>query len=233
MRKGFSTTTVVLLVAASLVAGSALNSVFSGDNIYEQLNKFKDVLSLADKFYVEDIDTQKLTEAAIGGLLGELDPHSVYIPASQLPRVTEEFQGSFEGIGIEFQILNDTLLVVWSIAGGPSEALGIMAGDKIVRIDDSSAVKITEAEVRRKLRGPKGTKVRVSIHRPGMAGLLEFEITRDKIPLATVDASFMLDDETGYMTVTRFAATTHTEFVDGLTRLKQQGLKRLVLDLRG
>jgi carboxyl-terminal processing protease len=233
MTKRFSLLTVAILVVVSMIAGSVLNRVISGDNIYEQLNKFKDVLSLTEKYYVEDVDTQKLTEAAINGVLGDLDPHSVYIPASQLQRVNEEFQGSFEGIGIEFSILNDTLLVVSPIIGGPSEALGIQAGDKIVRIDDSSSVKITEADVRSKLRGPKGTKVRVAIVRSGISGLLEFEITRDKIPLYTVDASFMVDDETGYITVTRFAATTYTEFVDAVSRLKQGGMKRLILDLRG
>jgi carboxyl-terminal processing protease len=233
MTKRFSLLTVAILVLVSMIAGSVLNRVISGDNIYEQLNKFKDVLSLTEKYYVEDVDTQKLTESAITGVLSDLDPHSVYIPAAQLQRVNEEFQGSFEGIGIEFSILNDTLLVVSPIIGGPSEALGIQAGDKIVRINDSSAVKITEADVRQKLRGPKGTKVRVVILRAGITGELDFEITRDKIPLYTVDASFMVDDETGYITVTRFAATTYTEFVDAVGKLKQHGMKRLILDLRG
>ncbi len=233
MTKRFSILTVAVLVVVSMIAGSMLNRLISGDNIYEQLNKFKDVLSLTEKYYVEEVDTQKLTESAINGVLGDLDPHSVYIPASQLQRVNEEFQGSFEGIGIEFSILNDTLLVVSPIIGGPSEALGIQAGDKIIRINDSSAVKITEAEVRAKLRGPKGTKVRVAILRAGISGVVEFEITRDKIPLYTVDTSFMIDDETGYLTVTRFASTTSTEFIEAVSRLRQNGMKRLVLDLRG
>ncbi len=233
MTRKFSLLTVVLLVLAGLIAGSVLNRVISGDNIYEQLNKFKDVLSLTEKYYVEDVDTQKLTESAINGVLNDLDPHSVYIPASQLSRVNEEFQGSFEGIGIEFQVLNDTLLVVSPIVGGPSEALGIQAGDKIVKIDDSTAVKITEAGVRQKLRGPKGSKVKVAIVRAGIGGLLDFEITRDKIPLYTVDASFMVDDETGYVNVTRFATNTHTEFVEAVGKLRQSGMKRLILDLRG
>lgn len=233
MGRRYSFWTVFVLVVISLVAGSMLNHLISGDNIYEQLNKFKDVLSITEKYYVEDIDTQKLTEAAITGVLNQLDPHSVYIPASQLQRVTEEFQGSFEGIGIEFQVLNDTLLVVSPISGGPSEALGIQAGDKIIRIGDSSAIKITEAEVRQKLRGPKGTEVRVSILRSGIRDLLRFDIVRDKIPLYTVDASFMIDDQTGYVNVTRFAATTFSEFIEAVGNLKQRGMKRLVMDLRG
>ncbi len=233
MRKRFSLLTVVALVVMSLVAGSMLNQLISGDTIYDQFNKFKTVLVYTEKYYVDDVDTQKLTEAAINGLLGQLDPHSVYIPASQMQKVTEDFQGSFEGVGIEYQVLNDTLLVVSPITGGPSEALGIQAGDKIVRINDSSAVGISQADVPKKLRGPKGTKVRVSIFRSGFKNLLDFEITRDKIPIYTVDAAFMIDGQTGYISVNRFAATTHQEFMDGVAKLKGEGMKRLILDLRG
>ncbi len=223
---------VGLLVVFSLVAGAWLNQLISGDNIYDQLNKFKDVLSMTQKSYVEDVDTQKLTESAIRGMLGDLDPHSVYITASEMQRVKEEFQGSFEGIGVEYAVLNDTLMVVTPIVGGPSEALGIEAGDKIVKINDTSSVGILQADVPKKLRGPKGTHVKVSIARAGMTKLLEFDIVRDKIPLYTVDASFMMNDEVGYVSVTRFAATTHAEFVDAVTKLKKEGLKRLILDLR-
>lgn len=232
MRKRFSLLTVSLLVLLSLVAGSILNQMISGDNIYDQINKFKDVLSMVQKVYVEDVDTGKLTEAAIRGMLGELDPHSVYIPASEMQRIKEDFQGSFEGIGIEFAVLNDTLVVVTPIIGGPSEALGIEAGDKIVKINDTSAIGITQDMVPKKLRGPKGTRVKVSISRAGMKNLLDFDIVRDKIPLYTVDAAFMVDDEVGYVSVTRFSATTHTEFVDAVSKLKKEGMKRLVLDLR-
>ncbi|HCV43346.1 MAG TPA: S41 family peptidase, partial [Bacteroidetes bacterium] len=144
-----------------------------------------------------------------------------------------EFQGSFEGVGIEYQVLNDTLLVVTPIVGGPSEALGIQAGDKIVKINDTSCVGITQQGVQQKLRGPKGTRVKVSITRFGIKDLLEYEIVRDKIPLYTVDSNFMLDDQTGYINVTRFAATTHDEFVSGVSKMKSAGMKRLVLDLRG
>lgn len=232
MRKRFSLLSVGLLVALSVVAGAWLNQLISGDTIYDQLNKFKDVLSMAQKSYVDEVDPQKLTESAIRGMLGDLDPHSVYIPASEMQRIKEEFQGSFEGIGIEFAVLNDTLMVVTPIVGGPSEALGIEAGDKIVKINDTSAVGITQDVVPKKLRGPKGTKVKVSIFRAGMKNLLDFEIIRDKIPLYTVDAAFMLNDDIGYVSVTRFAATTHAEFVDAVGKLKKEGMKRLVLDLR-
>lgn len=233
MRKRFSLLSVSVIIALSLVAGSFLNQMISGDNIYDQLNKFKDVLSMTQKVYVEDVDTQKMTEAAIRGMLGELDPHSVYIPASEMQKIKEDFQGSFEGIGIEFAVLNDTLVVVTPIVGGPSEALGIEAGDKIVKINDTSAVGITQDVVPKKLRGPKGTKVKVTIARAGIKNLLDFEIHRDKIPLYTVDASFMFNDEVGYVSVTRFAATTHSEFTDAVGKLKKEGMKRLILDLRG
>jgi carboxyl-terminal processing protease len=233
MRKRFSLVTVFAVVLVSMIAGSMLNNLISSDNIYEQISKFKDVISITEKYYVENVDTQKLTESAINGLLNDLDPHSIYIPASQLQRVNEEFQGSFEGVGIEYQVLNDTLLVVSPISGGPSEAVGIQAGDKIVAINDSSAIGITQLGVQQKLRGPKGTRVAVRVLRAGIDELLSFEITRDKIPLYTVDASFMVDDRTGYINVTRFAATTHSEFLDALLKLKKQGMTRLVVDLRG
>jgi carboxyl-terminal processing protease len=232
MQKRFSLLTVTFLTVIALFAGSLLNNLFSGDSILDQANKFKDVLSITKKYYVEDVDSQKLTEAAIGGVLDELDPHSVYISASQLARVNEEFQGAFEGIGIEYQVLNDTLLVVSPIAGGPSEGVGIQGGDKIVRINDSSAIGITQEGVQKKLRGPKGTKVRVAVYRAGMKDLLDFEITRDKIPLYTVDAGFMVDGTTGYIRVNRFAATTYDELTEALTRLQGSGMKRLILDLR-
>jgi carboxyl-terminal processing protease len=233
MRKRFSLTTVIVLVGVSLIAGALLNPLISGDNIYEQIGKFKEVLSFAEKYYVENIDSQKLTESAINGMLNDLDPHSVYIPASQLKKVTEDFQGSFEGIGIEFQVLNDTLMVVAAIGGGPSEALGIQGGDKIVKIDDSTAVGITQEGVQKRLRGPKGSHVKVVIVRPGISGLLDFEIIRDKIPIVTVDASYMVDGQTGYIAVNRFAAPTYDEFLKALDKLSAQGMTRLVLDLRG
>jgi carboxyl-terminal processing protease len=232
MRKRFSIGTLLAVVLLSLGTGAFLHHLISADNIYDQITKFKDVLSITDKNYVDEVNTSKLTEAAINGLLGQLDPHSVYIPASQMRRVTEEFQGSFEGIGIEFQVLNDTLMVVSPVVGGPSEALGILGGDKIVRIDDSSCIGITQDGVQKKLRGPKGSHVKVSIIRAGIDKILDFDITRDKIPIYTVDAAFMVDRETGYISVSRFAATTHDEFVEALNKLKSEGMKRVVLDLR-
>ncbi len=232
MRKRFSVGTLVGVIVMSLGTGALLNHVLSADSIYDQIAKFQDVLSITQKNYVDNIDPQKLTEAAINGLLGQLDPHSVYIPASQMQRVTEEFQGSFQGIGVEYQVLNDTLMVVSPVVGGPSEALGILGGDKIVKINDSSCVGITQEGVQKKLRGPKGTHVKVTILRSGIANLLEFDITRDDIPIYTVDASFMVNSETGYIRVSRFAATTHDEFMEAMNKLKADGMRRMILDLR-
>ncbi len=232
MKKRFSTPVVVLLILLAVLGGMQLNTLISGDNIYEQLGKFKDVLSLTEKYYVDDVDTQKLTESAIKGLLSDLDPHSVYIDPKQLTRVTEEFRGKFEGIGIEFALVNDTITVVQPIGGGPSAQLGILSNDKIVKIDGKSSIGFNEDQVLKGLKGPKGTKVSVSIVRPGEKGLLEYEIIRDVIPFYSVDVSFMLNDEVGYINVTRFAETTNSEMLTALQKLKSQGMKRLVLDLR-
>ncbi len=232
MKKRFSTPVVVLLILFAIFGGMQLNTLISGDNIYEQLGKFKDVLSLTEKYYVDDVDAQKLTESAIKGLLSDLDPHSVYIDQKQLTRVTEEFRGKFEGIGIEFAIVNDTITVVQPIGGGPSAQLGIFSNDKIVKIDGKSAIGFNNDQVMKGLKGPKGTKVSVSIVRGGSSGLLEFEIIRDVIPFYSVDVSFMLDDEVGYINVIRFSETTNSEMLSALQKLKAQGMKRLVLDLR-
>ncbi|RPI14049.1 MAG: S41 family peptidase [Ignavibacteriae bacterium] len=222
----------LMLISIGVLIGMKVNTATSGDNIFENVKKFNEALTLVQKNYVEDVNTDKLTEAAIRGMLGELDPHSVYITADQLKKVNEDFQGSFEGIGVEFDIINDTITIVTPISGGPSEALGIQAGDKIVKIDDVSAIKMTREDVPKKLRGTKGTKVHVSIVRAGTPGLLEFDIIRDKIPLYSVDPFFMVNENVGYIRVTRFSATTYDEFSKALETMKGQGMTKLVLDLR-
>ena len=232
MKKRFSLTTLIILFFVSLMLGMQINNLISGDNIFEQLNKFKEVLVYAEKFYVDDVDTPKLVESAINGLLSNLDPHSVYIPAKQLPRVNEDFHGSFEGIGVEYDVVNDTLIVILPVAGGPSDLLGILAGDKIIKINDTSAIGIKREDVPLKLRGPKGTHVKVTIFRAGEQNLYDFDIIRDKIPLYSVDVAYMLNDDVGYISVNKFAGTTYDEFIEGLTKLRSQGMKKLILDLR-
>lgn len=222
----------LMLISIGVLVGMKVNTAASGDDVFDNVKKFNEALNLVQKNYVDDVNADKLTEAAIKGMLAQLDPHSTYISQDQLKRINEDFQGSFEGIGVEFDIVNDTITIVTPISGGPSEALGILAGDKIVKIDGVNAVGMTREDVPKKLRGPKGTKVTVSISRGGSPNLIDFEITRDKIPLYSVDASFMINNEVGYARVTRFSATTYDEFAKALGDMKKQGMKKLVLDLR-
>jgi len=230
LRLSILVTTCVLL---GIGLGLYVQPVVSGDNVFEQVRKFSEVLNMAQKNYVEDVDTQKLTEAAIKGMLDELDPHSVYISAKEMTKVEEDFKGSFEGIGVEFDIVSDTITIVSPIVGGPSEALGIQAGDKITKINDTTAIKLTREQVPKKLRGTKGTVVKVTIKRSGEKELLVFDIVRDKIPINSVDASFMIDaSDVGYITVNRFSATTYDEIMSATERLRSQGMKKMVLDLR-
>ncbi len=222
-----------LVLTIGALIGIQLEKVFSGDNLRESIRKFNDVLTFTEKYYIEEVDTQKLVEAALNGMFNQLDPHSVYIPAKEFTAVEESFRGDFEGIGIEFQIVNDTLTVVSPITGGPSEQLGILSGDRIVKIDGKPVIGITNDEVRQKLRGKAGTKVNVTIHRPGVLKLLEYTIVRDKIPIYSVDAHFMINDITGYVSVSRFSETTFDELFNALKDLDSKGMKQLLLDLRG
>lgn len=225
--------TILFTTVIGVVLGVFLNKAFSGDNLRESISKFNDVLTFTEKYYVEEVDTQKLVEAAINGMLNTLDPHSVYIPPKEMTQVEESFRGDFEGIGIEFQVVNDTLTVVSPITGGPSEALGIMSGDRIIKIDDKNVIGITNDDVRKKLRGKSGTEVKVTILRVGLTKPLEFNIIRDKIPLYSVDTHFMLDQTTGYVSVSRFSETTYDELIEALNDLSANGMQQLVLDLRG
>ncbi|HPD68029.1 MAG TPA: S41 family peptidase [Ignavibacteriales bacterium] len=212
--------------------GFKFNTLSSQDNISDAFRKLSYVMELTYKFYVDDVNLSELTEAAIKGMFEKLDPHTTYIPPKQLERVEEEFKGEFEGVGIEFQILNDTLTVVTPITGGPSETVGIMPGDRIVKINNESAIGIKTDDVRKKLRGPKGTTVNVSVYRPPLKNLIDFTITRDKIPLYSVDTYFMYDNDTGYISVSRFSETTYNEVIKALQELKAKGMKKLIFDLR-
>ena len=232
MKKRFSLVTVVALVVVSVFAGMGIDKLISADNIYTQIKKFGDVLSAADKAYVEDVDTGKLTDAAIVGMLNTLDPHSVYIPPKQYEKVVEDFKGKFEGVGIAFRVLNDTITVIEPIGGGPSARMGVISNDRIVKINDTSSIKWTDQQVMRTLRGPKGTKVKMSIVRPSVKEILDFVIIRDEIALTSIDAAFMLDKNIGYILVNQFKETTHTEMEKALQKLHEDGMKKLILDLR-
>jgi carboxyl-terminal processing protease len=233
MGKSFKYPFLFIILTLGIVVGIQIEKVFSGDNLREGIRKFNDVLTYTEKFYVEEVDTPILVEEAIKGMFSKLDPHSVYIPAKQFENIEESFRGDFEGIGIEFQVVNDTLTVVSPITGGPSEALGITSGDRIVKIEGEDCIGITNEEVRNKLRGEAGTKVSVTIVRTGVEKPIEYVITRDKIPIYSVDTHFMYDKEIGYVSVSRFSETTFDELNEALTDLSASGMKQLVLDLRG
>ncbi|RNC79706.1 MAG: S41 family peptidase [Balneola sp.] len=217
------------------ISGTPIDTTFPGiqvSNLRESYLKFEEAyLYVANNG--QDEDMKFLTEQAIRGMFSTLDPHSVFIEATDSEEDQENFAGKFQGIGVQFNVLNDTITVVTAIAGGPSDQLGIQSGDRIVQIDDTSAVGFNNEDVVKHLRGEKGSKVRVGIIRPGVSEMLYFTITRDDIPLYTVDTSYMLDDQTGYIKINRFAATTHDEFMQAMDQLKDEGMDRLVLDLRG
>ncbi|MFZ1731850.1 MAG: S41 family peptidase [Bacteroidota bacterium] len=231
-KQKFSVISVFVLTVFGILMGTQIRAI-SEDNIYEQFNKFKDVLNYTQKYYVDEVKVGDLVTHAIEGMLKSLDPHSVYISPKQLEKVQEDFKGSFEGVGIEFRIVNDTITVANVIYGGPSEKVGMLAGDKIVVIDGESAVKFQNEDVQKRLRGEKGTKVVVGVIRSGITTPIDITIYRDKIPLYSVNASFMLEDGVGYMSINRFAANTYDEFLAGLRDMKANGMTKLVLDLRG
>lgn len=218
-----------------VLEGTPIDTTFAGVEIEDITDAFTGFEKAY--FYVanntEGEDMKKLTEYAIRGLFSTLDPHSVYIEPEDSERVQEEFAGKFQGIGVQFNIIQDTITVVTAISGGPSDQLGIRTGDRIVAIEDSSAVGFTNDQVLKRLRGEKGSEVNITIVRPGVSSPMDFKIIRDDIPLYTVDSSYMLDDNTGYIKINRFAATTHQEFMQASEELETEGMERLILDLRG
>lgn len=196
-----------------------------------QLEKFARFYQLLTTTYVDSIPDQRLIETAIKNVLKELDPHSTYLSAKEMQATTEQFQGNFSGVGVEFNILNDTLIILNTVPGGPSEKVGVMPNDKIVAIDGQSVVGITREEAPRKLRGPRGTAVMIGVVRHGVCEPLEFRIVRDNIPITTVDAAYKIDKTTGYIRVNRFAHNTMDEFREAITKMGK--IDGLVLDLRG
>ena len=199
-----------------------------------QSSKINDVINYIDDAYVDTVNNKFLIETAIRSMLETLDPHSTYIPADQVQAFNESLEGGFDGIGIEFHIQNDTIMVVAAVTGGPSEQLGIQSGDRIVKVEGKNVagVGIHNEDVLKLLKGKSGTRVSVSVFRPGYDELLDFNITRDKIPLTSVDAAYMIDREIGYIRISQFAMTTTEEYLDKFLMLKQKGMKKLILDLR-
>lgn len=204
------------------------------NELHQNIEKFSTLLQLIDYYYVDSTNKTDLTETAIVSMLKELDPHSIYLSKKEVQKANEPLVGNFEGVGIQFQIYNDTILVIAAVPGGPSDKLGVMAGDKIITIDgiDAFGKKITNSYVMEKLRGQKGTKVSIGILRNNQLPLIDYNVVRDKIPLHSIDATFMLSKDIGYIKLTRFARTSMDEMEEAIAELKAKGMKDLILDLR-
>lgn len=218
--------TMMLIVPCMVVSGQI--------EVQQNQVKFGRLLRLIDGYYVDSVDIDELTEKAIVHVLSQLDPHSVYISRDEVEKMNEPLKGNFEGIGISFNIFKDTLLVLSTISGGPSEKLGVRAGDRILEVDGKNiaGIGLKNSDVFDLLRGEKGTKVNIKVLRRNEPGLLDFTIVRDKIPIYSLDASYMIDESTGYIKLNNFSATTNDEFSEAIRELKKENLKNLVLDLR-
>ena len=223
---------LLLFLLIGFVLGSKFNEIFSAEGVSEGSDKFNEVLNLTKTHYYKDVNTDELVEGAISGMLENLDPHSVYIPPVEQEAIAEQFQGNFDGIGVEFQILDDTITVVSPIVGGPSEAVGIFAGDRIVEIENKSCIGFTNKQVLKNLRGDRGTKVKLRIFRPFGSKLIDFTIIRDQIPLFTVEASILVGDSIGYISLSKFTDTSTLEVKEALGKLTKYGMQKIILDLR-
>ncbi|MDH4090477.1 MAG: S41 family peptidase [Cyclobacteriaceae bacterium] len=220
-------------LAAGVFIGASLTSRKGSGEVGKDVQKFRDVLTHIQNEYVDTVNSGVLLDDAINHMLNTLDPHSAYIPAADRLAANEDLRGNFDGIGVEFNIFRDTIVVVSALSGGPSEALGIQSGDKIIKVDDKilAGIGVTSADVMKALKGPKGTEVNVTILR--RKEKIDYKIIRNKIPQYSVDVGYMVDSEIGYIKVNRFAATTFDEFHESLKSLKEKGMKKLVLDLQG
>lgn len=224
-------------LAAAVICAAAtfgISAQYSRSNsASRQQQKLLMVENIVNNLYVDNVDEEKIVENAVRGILENLDPHSSYSTKEETTSSQETMQGSFSGIGIQFNMQKDTLYVVQTIAGSPSEKVGILPGDRFIAVDDSiiAGRKLKNTDIMKRLRGPKGTKVNIKVKRGSNAELLEFRITRDDIPLNSIDAVYMADGKTGYIRLSRFAATSYKEFKDAITKLKKQGMQQLILDL--
>jgi len=228
---------VALGVAFGMLVGANMFRPTTGKNaqaISQAYLKFRDILSYIDRDYVDSVDTEALSDYAIEKMLEKLDPHTSYIPANEMIVANSYLEGDFDGIGVEFNIFQDTIFVISPISGGPSESAGLKPSDRIIKVNGQNVagVKITNQEVFEKLRGPKGTRVTLTILRKESKKPLNYVITRNKIPTTSVDVSYMIDPQTGYIKINRFSANTYDEFKEALVAMRQKGMTRLVLDLR-
>ena len=223
---------VILGVLITMVSYKALEPKRKFDGDYNRWRKLNLILQEVGSNYVDTIDMEAMTDAAVAAALAELDPHSVYLPPVELTKSVTELSGNFEGIGITFNVPNDTAVVINPVQGGPSEKAGLLQGDRIVRVDgkDIAGVKMPQDSMIRLMKGPKGSKVKITVNRDGQ--LIPFEIVRDMIPVHCIDAAFMVDDTTGYIKLSKFTRTTYKEFSQAADKLLQMGMTRLLFDLR-
>ena len=227
---------VIILLLSGIIIGLYINKGVNTKKVeVEGGSKFDEVMWYVGNDYVEEPNAQEIQDEAIAAMMEKLDPHSAYVPLEEFNEVNDPLLGSFDGIGVQFRLECDTIAIVSVIKGGPSEKVGLMDGDRIIYVDDTlvASKKLKNEDVMRKLKGPKGTKVRVRVLRRGVEGLLDYTITRDAIPTYSVDIAYMLDDEIGYLKLSKFSATTVSEFKKGIGELDSQGMKKLIFDLRG
>lgn len=227
---------VPLALAVALVGGMWIGKSFlNNSGKWDSKAKLETIMRIIDNNYVDDVDPDSLLETSLPGLLSKLDPHSVYIPARDLRSVNEELEGSFSGIGISFNLLNDTINVLEVISGGPSEKVGLLPGDRIVTINDSVVAGMgwSDVKVRGSLRGEKGTVVKLGIKRPTAKKLLTFEVTRGDIPVTSIDASYIIRPKIGYIKINKFGSSTYSEFLNSMVALIADGAEKFIIDLRG
>lgn len=234
-KRNLALVAVPLLMAGGLIGGVYIGSYITKRSLSPEEEKLRTVLRLVETEYVDKIDVDSLIESSLPGLLASLDPHSAYIPSEELNDVNDDLAGSFSGVGVQFQIVNDTVRVVEVVPGGPAEKVGILQGDRIIKADTVSLTGsgITSDNVFKNLRGQKGTKVVLTIKRSNSSKPLTFDVIRGDIPVNSVDVSYMIDEEVGYLRVTKFSRNTYMEFYNALNNLKAEGAKKFVIDLRG
>lgn len=226
---------ILLLFSFYLTALLQIQAKSPDLDLKTSLQQLQQAYLWIEHFYVDTVNNEKLSADAIRGMLKELDPHSSFLTPDEVKKMNEPLQGNFEGIGVRYQMNEDTLFIINVIIGGPSERVGLQAGDRIVKVNDTliAGVKMTTDDIQKRLRGPKGSVVKVEVKRETETELIPFSITRDKIPVYSIDASFMVTPEVGYIKISRFAQTTYDEMMKAANELKQQGMKHLIVDLQG
>lgn len=224
-----------LAIMTGIVLGIIIGEYIGRERISPEEKKLRTLMQLIEREYVDQVNVDSLLETVIPDLLAGLDPHTVYIPKSELTQTNEELSGSFSGVGVSFQIINDSVTIVEVVPGGPAEKVGLLAGDRIVKANDVTltGLEITSDDVFKNLRGPEGTTVKLKIKRPNSKKTFDYEVIRGEIPVNSVDCIYMISDATGYVKVSKFASTTYNEFLAALLKLSKQGAKSFILDLRG